>query len=256
MLVNTFCHVPGVGSVSERALWEQGCTTWHEYLAAPENFSIGGAARNQFDKFVNRSIKNLESKDYGFFATTLGSREAWRAWPDFRSSCVYLDIETDGGQSGSSITTIGLYDGSDFRCLIKGQDLESFPELIQEYALIVTFFGTGFDVPMLKRAFPRVRFDQIHIDLCYALKRIGYRGGLKSIEKQLGITRGDGTDGLSGFDAIRLWNEYLEGRDSSLETLIEYNREDVVNLETLAEIAYSRLRADATLGTALASAVQ
>lgn len=251
MLENTFCHIPGVGSQSERSLWEQGCKTWQDYLIAPEGFSIGGVARNHFDKFVERSIKNLASFDFTFFAQTLGTKEAWRAWPEFKNQCVYLDIETDGGQGGQSITTIGLYDGFDFVCLIKGENLQEFPSIIQKYGMIVTFFGTGFDVPMLKRAFPEVRFDQLHLDLCHTLKRVGYRGGLKSIEKQLGISRGEDTDGLSGYDAIRLWNEYLSGRDESLETLVQYNREDVVNLESLAGIAYNKLRSEITDGTVL-----
>jgi uncharacterized protein YprB with RNaseH-like and TPR domain len=50
---------------------------------------------------------------------------------------------------------------------------------------------------------------------------------------------------------VRLWREYQEGRDKSLETLIEYNREDVVNLERLAEIAYERLRNATLLGAGL-----
>lgn len=253
MLERTFCHVPGVGEQTERSLWGQGCGTWADYLRGPENFSIGGAERRTFDKFIDRSVKSLEKLDFSFFAQSLGSREAWRAWPEFRQSCVYLDIETDGGQSGTSVTTIGLFDGTEFRCLVKGQDLDEFPELMGRYGMIVTFFGLGFDVPMLKKAFPQVRFDQIHFDLCYGLKRVGYRGGLKSIERQLGIARSEETDGLSGFDAIRLWNEYLHGEDSSLKTLVEYNREDVVNLETLTEIAYSKLFHE-TIGGAASSA--
>ena len=79
------------------------------------------------------------------------------------------------------------------------------------------------------------------MDLCHTLKRLGYRGGLKKIEKQLGINRGEDTDGLNGMDAIRLWREYLRGNEASLDTLIAYNQEDVVNLERLAEIAYSKM---------------
>ena len=71
------------------------------------------------------------------------------------------------------------------------------------------------------------------------------------VEKQLGISRGAETDGLSGWDAVRLWREYQAGRDKSLETLVEYNREDVVNLERLAEIAYERLRGATLLGAGL-----
>ena len=249
MLESTFCHIPGVGEHTERALWKQGCLTWHTYLRNPGAFSTLGTDARYFENYVRNSVEQLKKCDHRFFAQTLGTREAWRAWPEFRNKAVYLDIETDGGQSGESVTMVGLYDGADFTCLVNGVDLDEFPEVIAKYSMIVTFFGTGFDVPMLRRAFPRVKFDHLHLDLCHALKRVGYRGGLKKIEKQLGIARGAETDGLSGWDAVRLWREYQEGRDKSLKTLVEYNREDVVNLEALAEIAFERLRS-ATLADA------
>jgi len=34
---------------------------------------------------------------------------------------------------------------------------------------------------------------------------------------------------------VRLWREHERGQDGSLETLISYNREDAVNLKTLAD---------------------
>ena len=249
MLERTFCHIPGVGGQTERSLWQQGCLSWQDYLAAPSEFRIGGVKRDYFGRYVRKSVDQLESGEHEFFAQALGGQEAWRAWPQFRNRCAYLDIETDGGQRGESITMVGLYDGADFTCLIKGEDLDQFPEVIARYSMIVTFFGAGFDVPMLRKAFPEVPFRQIHLDLCFALKKVGYRGGLKKIEKQLGIARSEDTDGLTGFDAIRLWNEYQEGRDMSLKTLVEYNREDVVNLERLAEVAFDKLQR-ATLGEA------
>jgi hypothetical protein len=192
------------------------------------------------------SVVALDHKNASYFKSQLGAKEAWRAWPEFQSDCCYLDIETDGGMSGSSVTTIGLYDGNRFTCLVRGQDLEIFPDYISRFKYLVTFYGTGFDLPMLQKAFPGLRFPQIHLDLCFALKRLGYRGGLKRIEKQLGISRGDETDGLSGLDAIRLWREYQLGREESLRTLIEYNQEDVVNLEILAQLAFDQLK-EATL---------
>ena len=53
--------------------------------------------------------------------------------------------------------------------------------------LLVTFFGSGFDLPVLRHAFPQVRFDVLHIDLCYSLKRLGYSGGLKRVESALAM---------------------------------------------------------------------
>lgn len=241
MLERTFIHVPGLGAHTEKALWKQGCVTWDKFLEEPDSWTLGESTRASIKSTIESSSRALGSKNHQFFSDALGTKESWRAWPAWRKSCVYLDIETDGGDSGNAVTCVGLYDGTAFRCLIKDQDLHLFPDIISHYGMIVTFFGTGFDIPMLKRAFPGFHFDHLHMDLCHTLKRLGYRGGLKKIEKQLGINRGEDTDGLNGMDAIRLWREYLRGNEASLDTLIAYNQEDVVNLERLAEIAYSKM---------------
>ena len=57
-------------------------------------------------------------------------------------------------------------------------------------------------------------------------------GGLKSVEKQLGIERRL-TD-MNGWEAVRLWWRYVESFDlEALNKLLEYNKEDVVNLRIL-----------------------
>jgi uncharacterized protein len=78
----------------------------------------------------------------------------------------------------------------------------------------------------------------VHIDLRYVLMRLGHRGGLKTIEQRLGIQRPIDLQGMNGYDAVLLWNRYREGDSQALDTLIRYNREDVVNLKTLMELAY------------------
>lgn len=236
-------HIPGVGAHTERALWSAGCHTWNDLAGGLDRYSCGTAGRDDVSRYLDRSRNAFANGDHQFFARSLGLSEAWRAWPDFRDRTVYLDIETDGGRSGSAITTIGLYDGSGFTGLVRDDDLGNFPDIISRYSMIVTFFGSGFDLPMLQKRFANVRFDQIHLDLCPTLRRLGLRGGLKSIEKQLGLSRGDDTDGLTGMDAIRLWRQHQRGHRTALQTLLAYNREDVVNLETLAEYAYGRLKA-------------
>jgi uncharacterized protein YprB with RNaseH-like and TPR domain len=74
------------------------------------------------------------------------------------------------------------------------------------------------------------------------MRQIGYRGGLKAIERAMGIERSGETKGLTGRDAVRLWAQYMRGSDSALDTLLAYNREDVVNLEKLMEHAYFDMR--------------
>jgi len=67
----------------------------------------------------------------------------------------------------------------------------------------------------------------------YPCKTVGLDGGLKQVERDIGVER-DRPD-ISGRDAVRLWREHESGVDGALDTLISYNREDAVNLKTLAD---------------------
>ena len=54
------------------------------------------------------------------------------------------------------------------------------------------------------------------------------------MERQLGIERT--LTEINGYDAIRLWWRYVDCFDlDSLNTLLEYNKEDVFNLKALKE---------------------
>lgn len=242
MLRRTFIHVEGIGPEVEQALWRQGCTDWEAFLDSPDWFDVGPADRQRVAEQLRESLDRLEAGDHAYFARRLGLVHAWRAYPDFRDRCAYLDIETDGGRFGKSITLIGLYDGEEFHHWVRGEGLEGFRDAISHYSMVVTFFGSRFDLPLLEQRFRGLRFDQIHLDLCPTLRRIGLSGGLKRIERDLGIVRAEGVEGLGGRDAINLWKAYeLEHDEEALRRLIAYNREDVVNLETLAVYAYGKL---------------
>ncbi|MDX2066374.1 MAG: ribonuclease H-like domain-containing protein [Fimbriimonadaceae bacterium] len=243
MLEHSFIHIPGIGPQTERALWSAGCKTWTDALDGLSDVSFGSADRGLVRDALQRSIAALEDREHQYFARTLPSGDAWRALPAFQDRTVYLDIETDGGNGPGAITCVGLYDGEDFRCLVRGHDLYELPDRLSHFGMTVTFFGLSFDLPMIQKSWKHLVMDQIHLDLCPTLKKLNIMGGLKKIERQLGLARDDATDGLTGRDAIRLWRMYERGgRADALETLIAYNREDVVNLKFLAEYAYGRLR--------------
>ena len=71
-------------------------------------------------------------------------------------------------------------------------------------------------------------------------RSLGLRGGLKKVEKALGLDRGE-LDGVDGLMAVRLWMEYENtGNPHALETLLAYNVADVLSLEALAEYALAR----------------
>ncbi len=244
MLRQTFLHVPGIGYRTEERLWAAGITSWED-VGRPETAStVPRHVLPRLEDTVQESREALRRGRYRYFAERLPPREHWRAWPEFRGAAGYLDIETTGLDIGrDAVTVVGLYDGRRKRSFVKGDNLEELPRALEDVRLLVTFNGSRFDVPFLRRAFPRMRLDQLHVDLVSPLHRLGFWGGLKRIERRLGIERSDATRGLSGFDAVRLWTAYEAGDDDALDTLIAYNLEDVVNLEPLAEFAYASLRA-------------
>lgn len=259
MLTRTFVHLPGVGYATEAKWWREGIMDWAAFLeraqrpssSAPEASlparsrvrERGGSGTRPYAavELIRQSTERLAAGDHRYFARVLARRDHWRAVPEFAGRIAFLDIETTGGVEGDDITVIGLADEQSIRAFVKGQNLELFPEALAPYALLVTFFGTGFDLPMLTRRFPDLVFDQLHVDLCYALRRLGYSGGLKRIEAELGLARSPRTRGLSGWDAVRLWRDYCYGSREALSLLLEYNRQDVLNMRALLDFAYERL---------------
>lgn len=244
MLISTFLHIPGVGATTEQKLWRMGILNWDDALAAsPSDLPLSATQRAFLFPTLEASKQALATRDYAYFARVLPSGEHWRTAPEFMDRIGFLDIETNGGFRPDDITIIGIYDGDESRIYIKGQDLDDFAEHISRYSLLVTFFGTGFDVPFLRRRFPHLPFDQLHIDLCPALRRLGYKGGLKRIEDQLGIRRVPELDGMGGMDAVRLWRIWRQRNDrDALDLLLAYNRADIENLSILLAFAYGRLK--------------
>ena len=242
MLRQTFLHVPGVGYRTEERLWRSGIASWDD-VGTDRMAWVPPHLRDVLSEEIGRSEAALRGGRYRYFTLRLPLREHWRVWPEFRDAVAFLDIETTGLDIGrDALTVVGVYDGRRKRSFVRGENLEELPAALDRARLLVTFNGSRFDVPFLRRAFPRMRLDQLHLDLMNPLHRLGYWGGLKKIERRLGIERSDETAGLSGFDAIRLWAEYEAGDEDARDRLVAYNLEDVVNLEPLAEFAYASLK--------------
>ena len=237
MLKNTFCHVPGISAMTEQRLWASGIECWEAFRASSA-VPLSRKKKDSLARHIDESFESLEKNDPNYFAGLLPAMQHWRLFRDFKSSVAYLDIETTGLNYSDSITTIVVYDGRSIFHYVRDQNLDDFREAIKKYSLIVTYNGKCFDVPFLERSF-RIRMDQAHIDLRYVLKSLGYAGGLKGCERQLGIDRKDLAD-VDGFFAVLLWNDFIKNKNhQALETLLAYNTCDVVNLETLIVTAYN-----------------
>lgn len=134
----------------------------------------------------------------------------------------------------------GILDSSGFKAYVRGDNLDQLVEDLHEYKLVVTFNGISFDVPWLRRELGPLRENAAHVDMMHVLRTVGLRGGLKKIQKTVGLDRGDDLSQLTGRDAVNLWNMAQNGEPNALETLIRYNAEDVTSLPRLAEYAYGQ----------------
>lgn len=249
MLRSTFLHIPGVGEKTERGIHKSGVLTWEDFLADAGRVPVGEKLRAECVRMLELSVDALSVKDVSFFKECVPAREMWRLYREFSGSVAFLDIETNGfsAEKGGMVTVVGIYDGADMKSYVRGENLFLLPEEFEKYDVLVTFNGSVFDLPFLRTQFGK-RYREIftncaHIDLRFLFRRLGMTGGLKVIEKKLGVMRPDYLAPLDGYDAVMLWNRYRNGEEWALDKLIEYNREDVVNLKFLAEYAYSRLSA-------------
>lgn len=253
MLEHTFRHIPGVGPRTEEDLWCAGCHTWDDALQLPD---IPQRRRLvAMEPFLIESQRRREQRDLRWFADRLPVSQHWRLFTLGRPRTAYVDIETTGLDAlRHHITTIALYDGQRIRHYVHDQNLRAFVDDIAGYDLLITFNGKGFDVPFIEEAL-NTRLTMPHIDLRYVLAQVGYRGGLKRIEKAMGFDRGDLAD-IDGFFAVVLWQDYVRHDNvRALETLLAYNIADTVNMEALMVHAHNLLTAGLPFGYSLRLAV-
>ncbi len=238
MLTRTFLHMQGIGPTTELLIFHQGIHTWQE-LAEPLNSDSNARTRAMVDRALNDSFRALAREDISFFSHALPHSLRWRMFPAFSQHAAYFDIETTGlDRARDTITTIALYDGTDIKWYVQGDNLEDFKHDIQQYKLLITYNGSRFDIPFIERFF-NIKLDQAQIDLCFVLRALGFRGGLKKCERTLGIERPGMLD-VDGYTAVLLWQDYKRtGNPRALETLLAYNICDAINLAALMAIAYN-----------------
>ncbi len=241
MLYRTFLHLPGVEERLERHIWQAGCRTWWHLL---ECSRLPGFSESRLS-FLKRSLGEIlpYARDLEILATRFPRRHFWRLFKHFRQEAIFLDIETDGLRRGKhEVTVLGIATSEGYAAYVAHENLEEGLARLEKARFWVTFGGSFFDWPFLKARYPWLPEPLVHLDLCPLFKRLGLKGGLKKIEKSLGLCRPDEVDGFDGYMAVKLWRRWRRRGDvRALEKLLTYNREDVLNLIPLAEILYTGL---------------
>jgi hypothetical protein len=236
MIRSTFRLAPGVGPFLESRLWGDGISTWDDFPPEPR-VALSSKVDARVRTAIARAREALAAGDAQGLAAMVPRAERWRLYAAFAADAAFLDVETDG----EALTAIGFLDRDGPRVLLAGRDLEEFPEAAARWKLLVTFNGLAFDVPVLRRAFPRWRPPRAHVDLCPLWRRLGHRGGLKLLEAETGVGRPAHLAGLDGRDAVRLWRAHRAGDAAALVLLADYNLHDAVNLRPLMDLGYNRM---------------
>lgn len=149
-----------------------------------------------------------------------------------------MDIETEG--IGKPISVVGVYrqkqEKREFIQLVQGVNLctENIREFCKSAKLIVSFNGIKHDLPRIKSEFPNSMPDVPILDVYLIAKKLGFRCGLKRLEQKFGIRRMDSEH--SGRIAVSLWKRFKQEKNKkALQELLDYNRQDTVNLIQLAD---------------------
>ncbi|PIN80646.1 exonuclease [Candidatus Woesearchaeota archaeon CG10_big_fil_rev_8_21_14_0_10_34_8] len=243
MIKNSFIFLDKISHRTEQSLWQQNIHTWDNFIEKKQIKGISNTRKIFYDQKINHAKQAVIEDNAEFFAKHFPNSEHWRLYNYFKDQVCFLDIETSGYYG--DITVIGIYDGKDTKTMVKGKNLDPclLKNLLSQYKMIITFNGSSFDLPVIKRYYPNSVPNVLHLDLRHPLAKLGFSGGLKRIEKQLGIKRAEEVSNVNGADAVYLWQQYrATGNEKYINLLVQYNEEDIINLKPLADFVYAKMK--------------
>ncbi|MBD3249330.1 hypothetical protein GF336_04760 [Candidatus Woesearchaeota archaeon] len=241
MIRKSFIFLERIGKKKEENIWKQA-GSWDDFLKTSEIKGIENSRKKNYNRRILEARKSLYDLDSSYFIGKLPQPEMWRLYDFFKDESVFLDIEVDNVRG--DVIVVGLFDGIDTKTMIKGINLDFniLEEELRKYKLIVTFNGAVFDVPFLKKRYPRLLPDVPVFDLRVLCSRLGYKGGLKQIEKEFGIKRNKIVEEIYSGDPYLLYRMFRGSGDKDyLDLLVEYNEEDVINLKAIADKCFKMM---------------
>lgn len=230
----TFQLIKGVGPQRERELWARGLETWAAYeRAVAHEVVLGERLDRELREAITRARAALASGSLSELAAHVPPREHWRLYGHFPQEAAFFDIEADGDDVP---TVVGVMDRQGVATFRRGHSLEQLPARLAQSRIWVSFNGSVYDAPALRKHFEAFPEPVVHIDLRFLIRQVKLRGGLKGVEDAIGIARPPHLRGVKGLDAIRLWREWNFSRDlTALRLLTEYNLYDAINLRSVLE---------------------
>ncbi len=233
MLSHSFCHLSGVREAGEEMLWRRGILCWNDLVRAPVGL-LSTAKHAALCAALPASRAALAAADLGYFLARLPLRHRVRVLPEVLNRTAFVDVETDGLDPQALVTTVVVLRNGNASGYVRGPDLDRLATDLRSAALLVTYNGTRFDLPVLRRH-GLLEGQPHHLDLCPVLHAWGLYGGLKKTAQRLGIRRPAELTGRTGAEAAALWHRYARDADASaLVELLRYNAWDALALPQLA----------------------
>jgi uncharacterized protein YprB with RNaseH-like and TPR domain len=240
LLRQSFVHLTGVGPQTEKRLWSLGLDDWTKlHEEAPKLFK--GKRLGTVLSSLDATLAAWDRGDLYYFHCALPANERWRLVAGAVEDVAYFDIEaSEGGMPPlAESTAVAFYFRGEVIQAHRHEDKRRMlDEILAEAAVLCTYNGASYDVPFLRNEYG-LPIEKAHVDLCPWLRRQGYKGGLKAIQKAMPHLPQRGSMDIDGFDAIRLWRMHERGVPRALETLLTYNAEDALILEPLLVEAYN-----------------
>ncbi|RPI97126.1 MAG: exonuclease, partial [Spirochaetales bacterium] len=235
MISECFLHCRGIGPRTNEHLKQAGFSTWDDCIRGSETLPLGGKKRKSFIDDIMMSKEAHESGDINFFLTRLPTSEHWRILSLYHDRATYFDIETTGLSWGySHASVIAAYKDGEVHRFVYGENLDDFLLLLDASTMLVSFNGNCFDVPFIEKTFNIPSIGRPHLDLRWVAYHQGYRGGLKAIEREIGISRPEAIRDVDGLEAVELYYRWQAGDMDAREKLIEYCSADAVSTYQLA----------------------
>ncbi|MBU0677747.1 MAG: ribonuclease H-like domain-containing protein [Verrucomicrobia bacterium] len=235
MIRGALQHLPGVGRERLRLLQNAGITDWRQLAEDVPLSGIGPVTQKKLQAEVLRCEAALAEGNIRYLVSGIRKSDQWRVLGHFFDHASYFDIETSGLDIDSRITVICCLHRGKLYTFTKNENLDEFVDLLDDVDLLVSFNGASFDVPRVVSEFHIPELPCPHIDLRWLCYYESLRGGLKTVEKSMGIERPTDLVGVDGEEAVWLWEMWERGGNGKArERLLRYCAADVLSLRLLA----------------------